>query len=224
MEGRTSGSPSRQAVLSSYFPAASPQEKGKKRASSVIDLTIEDEGSMPQKRPKTGEIQHVETPPRSMDATQLWRYVPPSPDKPLNVVQPHQPRDDEAKRKRHEAFKKKLLAENSIFVRRNSDNQPDAIMVDPEENEADPDQGSDDSADADFRTLTASFENKSGTKGPQSMRSQTRGSTSTSRRKKNLEVGPSGQTFTPLELQVEPKQLILHQTLIIYTGPPAQAG
>jgi DNA mismatch repair protein MSH3 len=223
-------SPSKQATISTYFSQRSPHG-GKKRASSPIDLTVDEPASPPVKRTRpslTGpEIPEScgaragssRTASYSTSVAEQWRYTPSSPER---IQEPRTAASDVERRKRHEAFKAKLLENNSIFVRKNSakQNEADALEMEEGENIADKDLDSD--SDGGFRSLTALFENKSKGKGKAVVRGH--GNAAPSRGKKSAEVGPSGQPYTPLELQVRSFSVDGAAINWHFTGSAAEAG
>jgi DNA mismatch repair protein MSH3 len=101
--------------------------------------------------------------------------------------------EEVARTKRHEAFKKKLVQENSIFVQRKAFSTSSDERMDVEDDHA---RGgctevTGDDSDEAFKALTRTFAKSKGKSENARKRTQNR-----------EEVGPSGQTYTPLELQV----------------------
>ena len=131
-------------------------------------------------------------------AAEQWRHLPSSPEKlePL-PMKPHNAADEAARQMRHEQFKKKLIGENNPFLQKRSDvDDADGMDVDSRgivENDVDETEASGGESDEAFKQLTAIFSDKLG-KG--------KATGITKRKKKVQEVGPSGQTYTPLEQQV----------------------
>jgi DNA mismatch repair protein MSH3 len=176
--------------------------KHRKRSSSLIDLTLEhsDDEAPSKKRKRTDGISrnlsksssHVaeagpSRPPHAGRAEQ-WRFELASPEKKIRSTA------EEAGRKRnHEAFKKRLLGENSTFIRRGPRESSVAAMdVDSEEHPADNEvDGSRHDSEAAFVSFQELLSNKRG-----------KGKASAAPKTKAEEVGPSGQNWTPLEKQV----------------------
>jgi DNA mismatch repair protein MSH3 len=197
-------SPSKQAILSSYFSPKSSHGK-MKRASSPIDLTVDEPASPPVKRTRASteaRSSPLRTPSRSTSVAEKWRFTPLSPEN-IQSQTPNVAAGAAERRKRHEAFKAKLLEDNSIFARKSSVKETDVDTSGGDEdgnsgNGTDKEPESD--SDGGFRSLAAFFENKS--KGKRKAAVRGCGSDISSKKKKSAEVGPSGQTYTPLELQV----------------------
>lgn len=217
-----------QETLSRFF-AQSPVKKSQgKRPASPIDLTADSDSEAPRKKPRNTSHTRDEEGDLSISAGQSaprrkqvhapaeaeqWRYEPPSPDKP----RPEKARsaaEEEKRRKTHEAFRKRLLDENSSFVRiRGGVINDDGDIVQETESrkgkDRDRDEGeesaggeSGDESDAAFASFKEVLAKSKG-KGPQAV----------ARKKKVEEVGPSGQPWTPLE-----KQVRIHQDYAIEAG------
>lgn len=183
----------RQPIISSFFsqtvkgPGASSEPLA--RSSSPIDLTISDDEGPPTKKKK---LTHRPTPdPISQPQLQSprpsasrWRYDPsPSPEKhPLNP---------EAK-KRRELFAKRLLVENSTSVDTTAVLEGNGLPSDHAD--AEPDSSGPES-DSKFKQLQEMFARKTEQK-KKGKATQERFS------KKQTAVGPSGEPYTALELQV----------------------
>ena len=181
--GRTGSS---QATISSFFHSST-----KRLASPVpIDLTADDSddhGEPPTKKTRTSRsIGATRTSPGpSSGAAEQWRFTPTSPDKPgshpnkqralIEVLSP---------KERREAFKKKLLLENNRFLPKKAGSPIELDVSEAEE------------SDHAFKELNEMFSNKAKGKGKSKVSIQTKQST------KPVAVGPSGQTYTPLENQV----------------------
>jgi hypothetical protein len=154
---------------------------------SPIDLTISDDDEQPAKKRKTThgstsdsntQCQH-QSPPASR-----WRYVPSqSPEK--------KPVNPEAK-KRRELFAKQLLADNSSFVDTTGPSDGHGPTSDHAAGEA---NSSDVGSDSEFKHLQELFARKADQK---KKRKVTQERTS----KKQPDLGPSGEPYTALELQV----------------------
>lgn len=173
--------------ISSYF-----QSTPRKRTSSHIDLTIDEddneETETSSKRVRLSENTSTasgtprKTLQRAAATTEDWRF---SPDK---ATQPVSSRPlTAAEKTRREAFKKKLLQDNSLFLRKEPDTaKGDAGIVESEEQSENEDK---------FEKLTEMFAHKS--------RDTLKGKgKSVARTQKVVERGPSGEPYTPLEKQV----------------------
>jgi hypothetical protein len=156
--------------------------------SSPIDLTISDDDEQPAKKRKMthGPTSDSNTQPQHQSPhppASRWRYVPSqSPEKT--------PVDPEAK-KRRELFAKQLLAENSSFVDITGPSDGHGLPSD----QADGEPNSSVESDGDFKQLQELFARKTEQK---KKRKVTQERTS----KKQPELGPSGEPYTALELQV----------------------
>ena len=156
-------------------------------SSSPIDLTISDD-EPPAKKQKTA---HRPTPDSSTQRrpqsphtpASRWRYVPSqSPEKP--------PVDPEAKKLR-ELFAKQLLAEKSSSVGPTGADGHD-LPSDHADGELD---SSEAGSDSEFKHLQELFARKTEQK-------TKRKATQERSSKKRTELGPSGEPYTALELQV----------------------
>ncbi|KII88995.1 hypothetical protein PLICRDRAFT_160002 [Plicaturopsis crispa FD-325 SS-3] len=189
--------------ISAFF--SPPKPKGKRRAGDVVDLTLDDDDKPPTKRARS--------------TAEQWRFVPSEPgpsnagdgdgtrtkDDGTHVEDAEPTKDDKAKAKRHEAFKKKLLGDNNPFLRRTASEDARAKEADAHAKESDENVGDSDASDDGFKDIMQSFSLKG--KGTRKAGTSTQGKTSTSAKGKGKaraddEVGPSGQTYTPLEQQV----------------------
>ena len=192
-----------QPTISSYFQS-SPQ----KRPNSYIDLTLEGDdndlsgvstpGPPPSKRVRltrttsdspTGKP--APSPVKTTSATaEDWRF---SPEK-AKARQGNHRHLSAAERERHEAFKRKLLLDNSLFLMRKE--AEEVIQLDPGD-------GGDESCGGDqdgrFEKLSEMFAHKSQVKGKVIDK---KGKSSTRLKKKGVELGSSGEPYTPLEKQV----------------------
>ena len=181
----------RQPMISSFFSQPSRgagADPGPLLSSrSPIDLTISDDDEQPTKKRKTThgptsdsntQSQH-QSPPASR-----WRYVPSqSPEKA--------PVDPEVK-KRREQFAKHLLADNSSFVDTTGPSDGRGL---PSDHAAGEPNSSDVESDNEFKHLQELFARKAEQKKKRNV-TQERSS------KKQPELGPSGEPYTALELQV----------------------
>ncbi|KAL5529107.1 hypothetical protein ACEPAG_5081 [Sanghuangporus baumii] len=125
---------------------------------------------------------------------------------------PDTPEEKRAKKARREAFKRKLLAENNIFGRRSEVAPPtrhprvndDVIDIDNLENikERVADESELEGSDQETSVLPASIKSKIFPSGKQKGKENTQKLFAKPTKKSMEEVGPSGQTYTPLEKQV----------------------
>jgi hypothetical protein len=187
----------RQPIISSFFSqavkGAGAGSEPLSSSSSPIDLTISDDEGPPAKKKK---VAHAPTSDCTSQpqlqgphaSASQWRYDPsPSPEK--------RPIDPEAK-KRRELFAKQLLVENGTFV--DITGMLDGLPSDHAD--ADPDTSGAES-DSKFKQLQELFARKTEQK-KKGRATQERSS------KKQTEVGPSGEPYTALELQVWSPSLI----------------
>jgi hypothetical protein len=183
----------RQPIISSFFSqtvkGAGASSEPLSSSSLPIDLTISDDEGPPTKKKK---MAHGPTPNRSSQpqlqsphtSASRWRYDPsPSPEKP--------PIDPEAK-KRRELFAKQLLVENSTSV--DTAEASDGYGLPGDHADAEQDFSGAES-DSKFKQLQELFARKTEQK-KKVKATQERSS------KKQTEVGPSGEPYTALELQV----------------------
>lgn len=205
----TSTSQSQQPIISTFFSQRpSPTKSSSKRsdADAPIDLTLEDADNTPppKKKQKISGTSWGILEPSARDAeagpsrkytghaeqghAEQWRFEPVSAEKPRPEKKMPTADHVAARKKTQEAFKKRLLGENSIFIRKESrESSEGAIDVDSEDNSA----ADDDDSDAAFAPFREELSNPRG-----------KGKAPATRKKKVEEVGPSGQTWTPLEKQV----------------------
>jgi hypothetical protein len=183
----------RQPMISSFFSqpskGAGAGSEPLSSSSLPIDLTISDDDEQPAKKRKmthgptsdsNTQRQHQSPhPPASR-----WRYVPSqSPEK--------NPVDPETK-KRRELFAKQLLADNSSFVDMAGPSDGHGLPSDRADREP---NSSGVESDSEFKQLQVLFARKTEQK---KKRKLTQERTS----KKQPELGPSGEPYTALELQV----------------------
>jgi len=109
-----------------------------------------------------------------------WRF---SPEKAQGGSPRLRTTDEKA---RHEAFKRKLLSDNSRFLKKPDQDEP--------MDEANED--SDDESDC-FQKLSEMFSHQGRSRG----KAKGKSTAAAKQRQKTLEVGPSGQLYTPLEKQ-----------------------
>jgi len=182
-----------QPTISAYFQS-SPPRKTRKRPGSPIDLTSDNEDIISNaKRPRTSENAESSTTDDAIHDD--WRF---SPEKTKQSGS-SKPRTA-AQNARHEAFKRKLLQDNSWLLSNSSNNlesRDDAMNVDSEKDANNPDeQDSGDESDR-FQKLQELFSNKRKGKDKASEKC----ALPAKRSKKVVEVGPSGQPYTALEKQ-----------------------
>lgn len=183
----------RQPMISSFF---SQPSKGSGAGSepllssgSPIDLTISDDDEQPAKKRKTTHGPTSDSNTRRQhqiphSPASRWRYVPsPSPEKT--------PVDPEVK-KRRELFAKQLLADNSSFV--DTTGPSDGLGLPSDHADGEP-NSSDVGSDGEFKHLQELFARKTEQK-------KKRKVTQERTLKKQPELGPSGEPYTALELQV----------------------
>ena len=184
----------RQPVISSFF---SQPSKGAGTGSeplssfgSLIDLTISDDEEQPPAKKQKKEHgptseSSTQRQPQSLHApVSRWSYVPSqSPEKP--------PVDPEAKKLR-ELFAKQLLAEKSSLVDTTGAAGGHGLPSDHADGEPD---SSGAESDGEFKHLQEMFARKTEQK-------KKRKSTQERSSKKQTELGPSGEPYTALELQV----------------------
>ena len=182
-----------QPTISAFFQA-SPSAPRKRTASSFpIDLTAEsDDNELPAiKRPRLPGLEHTTpaTPAQhsagSTGVADDWRFSPEK-SKQANVKKVRSTSEKE----RHEAFKRKLLQDNNRFLKKESS----AVQMNRDAMEIDESVAS--SEEESFNKLSDMFSHKDKGKGKAGAKAAVKSP------KKNVELGPSGQSYTPLELQV----------------------
>ncbi|KAI0713432.1 muts domain V-domain-containing protein [Earliella scabrosa] len=197
-----------QATISSYFsqPVVStpstPTARGKtKRGSTPIDLTIDSDDEKPPPPKKQRTTTAVSPKPtkqasRSGGHAEQWRFDPSSPTKPTQAT------DSERHRDAHDRAKRILLGNDNVFARRKvTDDAPAASDGDELVDTGEP-QSEDEAGDAEkkFGELMEMF---SSTASKPKATKRVRAPATTTRRSQRVEeIGPSGQTYTPFELQV----------------------
>jgi len=205
---------SQQPMISMFFSQKSSptkDQKQRKRSGSPVDLTFDDsdDDAPPRKRTRTNGLpqfimdSHPELPEAGpsgrphVGQAEQWRFVPSSPEEPWSEMKIRSVADEEARKKNHELFKKKLLEENSMFIRKKSSREGSEAVIDVDseyhqEHKASVDtDGFGNDSDPTFTALHDQFSNKSKDRGK-----------GKALKKKVEDVGPSGQTWTPLEKQV----------------------
>jgi len=187
----------RQPMISTFFsqtakgPQAGASSEPLPSSSSPIDLTVSDDEEPPTKKKKMAHKPTLActTPERQPQnphtPASRWRYDPtPSPEK--------RPVDPEAK-KRRELFAKQLLAEDSPLVDLTGASS-DGHGLPSDHADGEPDS-SEAESDSKFKHLQELFARKAEQK-KKGKAVQERPS------KKRAELGPSGEPYTALELQV----------------------
>lgn len=207
---------SQQPMISTYFSQKPSPTKQRKRSNSPIDLTLDNlddhDDAPPKKRTRTnGHLQSpIDSPPgigkagpslkQHTGQAEQWRFVPTSPESPRPEKNIYTAAEEMTRKKNHEAFKKKLLEENSLFIRKKPSREGSESAMDVDHNpelheyKAGDTDGSGSDSDPAFTTLHKQFSNKSKDRG--------KGKAPLIRKQKVEDVGPSGQTWTPLEKQV----------------------
>ncbi|THU92169.1 hypothetical protein K435DRAFT_672535 [Dendrothele bispora CBS 962.96] len=163
-----------QSQISQYFSTQpSSSSSSKKRVIEVIDLTEDPVDEQPSsKRSKKDALS-------SPGKADQWRFDLQSP------VAQVDPAEVDSRKTRHEAFKRKLLLENNtLFINKRhstvaQDSDP-ATEGQHSDSESGPDLGKVSSRSSNSRTLRAA----------------------TTAKIKKTDVGPSGQSYTPLEKQI----------------------
>lgn len=205
MAKSTSRPQTQQPTISNFFihkPSTTPKRylKQPNRSSSPIDLTLDD--SDDDEAPPRKKQRAIGTAPKiagdsspagpsgrqqAAEHAERWRFDSISPVKPKLRT----PAEEAARKNIHEAFKKRLLGENSTFiVKKPWEASKSATDVEAESyhrasNETD-DSGEDsDPAFTSFKEMLSKGKGKA-----------------PAAKKTAQEVGPSGQTWTPLEKQV----------------------
>jgi DNA mismatch repair protein MSH3 len=227
-----------QATISAYFtPKSSP---AKKRSNSPFELTDDDDEhiSMLKKRRVSERTQSPHfrvqdaagpsagpssTPSRTASAFERWR-ADSSPSKESPPM-PVKTQDETARKKRHDAFKRQLLKENSVIIRpRKSgsvevirERSPDAMDVEQNSqgNVVEVTDESGNESDGVFKNLREMFSNEGGKK--KAPKKGKKAPTVTNAKTRELnEVTPSGQPYTPLEKQVIDSLTIMYYHQLNY--------
>ncbi|KAF9009406.1 DNA mismatch repair protein MSH3 [Cyathus striatus] len=181
-----------QATISSFFRPSQSPDKGKRRRDSPIEISSDDD--QPSKKKSKGSSLPKEGPEPSSglssSSTSLnnqWRFVPLQ--STGHGAEPPQASDDDlrARKLRHEAFKKRLLQDNNRFIDKSSET--------PEQDVTEVDSGSysleDEEEEGAVEQLSKLFSSTAGSKRKVAQKT-----------KAPVEIGPSGQSYTPLELQI----------------------
>ncbi|EED81705.1 predicted protein [Postia placenta Mad-698-R] len=212
-------SSSKQPMISSFFSQSDTPQKPtqKKRTSTPIDLTIDsdDEAGPSRKRARTTSAfflsSSTPTTPRKdvagssrvelpQDVAEQWRFNPTQPRRSSQ-----NPAGELEQRKRHDRARSILLGDRNLFRSRASPHETefdvdDMDDVDNKVNDTTHVSDDDEETDQQFSELMEMFSNSKGkaTKGRRSAPTLK----VSSKQKMATEVGPSGQTYTPLELQI----------------------
>jgi len=188
------GRGSSQATISSFFQSSPEKTKAKKRMTSPVrvDLTVDSGDEPPTKKIRmSGPGDALATRAvagRSSGAAEQWRFTSVSSDKlDLHPIKQRTKVEVLTQEERQKAFKKKLLLENNPFLRKKADAPAARIELDGSDSEE---------SDHAFKELNEMFSNKAKGKGKSKVSIPARPS------KKPILVGPSGQSYTPLENQV----------------------
>lgn len=188
-----------QPTISAFFQSVSPQKSPpttQKRTTSdfPIDLTVDSDNDnvLPAtKRPRLSVREDTvpsARPESSVGPTNVaddWWFSPEK-SKQGNV----QEMRTASERERHETFKRKLLQDNSRFLRK----EPSTIQMNQDSMEVDKSVAS--SEEESFNKLSDMFSHKD--KG----KVKVGGKPAVKSPKEHVELGPSGQSYTPFELQV----------------------
>ena len=179
-----------QPTISTFFQASPSATRKRTTSSFPIDLTADsDDDKLPAvKRPRR-EHTTPSAPAHSAGSTEDWRF---SPEKSMqtNVKKIRTTSEKE----RHEAFKRKLLQDNNRFLKAESST---TVQVNQDAMEVDESSSEEES----FIKLSDMFSHKDKGKG------KAGGKAAVKSPKKHVELGPSGQSYTPLELQVSVAKL-----------------
>lgn len=207
-----SGHSPSQTRLSVFFTAkpqtGSPKSK---RAHSPVDLTggDSDDDEPATKKPRKGgsfsrsDSVNVEKPGSSLS---VFSHDP-SQAASTSPAKTRTPGEIAAQKKRHEQFKRKLLEEKTHFLKRHSSigsaeaSTANLLPLAGSSKDVHPNlataSGSETESDDAFKRLTEMFASKSSSKGKGKAKAKI-----PSPKKKPVEIGPSGEEYTPLEKQV----------------------
>ncbi|KIJ68934.1 hypothetical protein HYDPIDRAFT_80554 [Hydnomerulius pinastri MD-312] len=184
--------PQAQPRISSFFSQkSSPTKKrphGSETQSTTIDLTLDDSEIDEQPPIKKLKVK------QSNAITDQWRFD--------NTQKSHAegatlPVTEDQKKRRHEEFKRVLFGENNPFARHRRAQEQESQLDNDEPRDEQDDAGDSDQSDVAFKELTEMFSHKSSKeKGKARSTSSAKG-----KKKAEGEPGPSGQSYTPAELQ-----------------------
>jgi DNA mismatch repair protein MSH3 len=194
--------PSRtQPIISSYFQASpSPKKNLGKRNNDPIDLTSDGEQETynpPAKRLKTTGSAPLADPqavpgPSKADA---WRYSPTQTQQASGA-----PRSPVAQKK-HDAFKRVLLQENHSLSHKRRETIEEHISDEDDKSDSDEDELGNESDPFEALNALASLSKSKG-KGKRKVITTTKSVEPSKTRKRPAVLGPSGRSYTDLELQV----------------------
>ncbi len=232
------GSNTGQVMISSYFsqsPKASPA-KTHHRSSTPIDLTLEsDEDERPAKKKRkmnsfftinaantssSSTVQssrHVE----NENAVEQYRFDPDN----ASIASIQTSSQKAARRQRLERAKRILLYNDSVLAQHEQDEQgmPEDGEGDEPADESVVDEPEDE-VDANFRAAMALFQASSSSKSKRSKRKNATVTEPPAKRKKATEIGPSGEAYTALELQVRELASLHFPRVYCITGARAKEG
>ncbi|OBZ75370.1 DNA mismatch repair protein MSH3 [Grifola frondosa] len=207
-----------QATLSSFFSQTSPRKDDRptgnahKRPNSPIDLTVDSDNEVPRKRARTTSTFFESTAGPSTQGREAgssasggvaeqWRFNPAVPSAPNSSGAP----DEEEQRRRRDKAKRILLGEHNFFLRNESnDREPGRADGSSEvEGKGEEAATSGNESDEQFSELMKMFANSKSKKGAKgSKKTASTQAAPRTRKRKDEEIGPSGQPYTPFELQV----------------------
>ncbi|EIW60757.1 mismatch repair protein MSH3 [Trametes versicolor FP-101664 SS1] len=211
-----------QATISSFFSKS--QSSGKagsknKRGNSPIDLTLDSENEelapvrkrqrtttstfFSPRRPGASASKSGAAATKSGGHAEQWRFNPSSPSKSQKVI------EDATQRDAHERAKRILLGSADVFnnTNRSADAAPSSDVEEEAEILAAPAEDDVDDAEQKFGELMEMFSSSSSKgkrkgKGTAKKTGPPVAGPSRSKSQKTEEIGPSGQPYTPFELQV----------------------
>jgi DNA mismatch repair protein MSH3 len=177
----------KQPQISSFFAQQPPaQEKYPHSKNTTIDLTLEDPEVDEQPPIKKLKVE------KGNSLADQWRFDStrkPSIDRPIA-------RNEDDKKRRHDGFKRILLAGNGSFARQKHVEDKRAQSSEEESLQGQADAHESDDSDEAFKNLREIFSHKSKKVGRKPRL------TSSAKGKEASEgLGPSGQPYTPAELQ-----------------------
>ncbi|KAF9218120.1 hypothetical protein BS17DRAFT_770897, partial [Gyrodon lividus] len=180
-----------QPSISSFFSFSQKASPTKKRLHSsegtTIDLTLDD-SEIDEQPP----IKKLKVRQNSVLADR-WRFD----DTQKCPTERVDTEDEDGKKRRHDEFKRVLLGENSTFARQKRLRDQGAQSGDDEPPEEQAERLDSDESDVAFKELTEMFSHKR-----RKARSKARITSLTKgKRRAEEEIGPSGQPYTPAELQ-----------------------
>ena len=113
---------------------------------------------------------------------------------------------DAERKRRKERLKRLLLADNNVFARRHAeqDEIPDDEDVEEDTGDQPEENDTENDATSKFKALMKGYT------GPEPSQTKTGAKRKTAQPKPREEIGPSGQAYTALELQVSVSYLYVH--------------